>query len=696
MGAQAVRLSNVDIDNALKNKDLEVLFQPIFDLGNGALARMETFIRWRHPALGVLPPGAFISFFETQGRMGELTRYIINEALDEYSNWRGPYAPGFSINLAQSDLSDEAFASHFIKLLRDRDFPADLVTLECPMPPTETDLDVAMQQFDKLRKTGARLAIEVRGRANDLLKAIDPFPFDEIKTGGSAILRFARTVRGPGMTAISDLLEIANTANAAITAVGVEDQASLAALRGLGFTAAQGNHLGAVGGLKEFRPTRVNEVRKLLDLEPLDGDSLSALFRTRAPAPGADSPNNGPDATLEAKPSGAASDVAPMADAGEDIVERLNRRVARHEAAQASSKGGTAPKAGDLKPQEPGEQSPKVDDEKRQRAREKAKALALAKRAKAREARKMAAIQRAKERAALMDAAAEAAADQATSASTAAAMATTPELPPSSDPRVMQERLSAAFDQSAKKSAAGVAPQRNDAPIDGADDVGADDVGDDSVDIEFDAPDAPADAAPQDAVRDDEREQNDSALAPSTAAAAPVEGEPSAAPTAAAASPAHAAPMKPAPRPPMRRLSVKQSGASFQQVMRVANTVSNASFHRPEPEPSSTGNAATAANRPSAAEPAAAPMPSPDSGALRRARTDMTPEAVPVGDLDLDAGDSDAVSHAMPAQSTIRRQPRKRRKKNFLTRKYDLVPTHFWPRPWKRWYRRTFAARPAD
>ena len=85
MGAQAVRLSNVDINNALENKDFEVLFQPIFDLGNGALACMETFVRWRHPSLGVLPPGAFISFFESQGRMGELTRYVLDNAIESYS-----------------------------------------------------------------------------------------------------------------------------------------------------------------------------------------------------------------------------------------------------------------------------------------------------------------------------------------------------------------------------------------------------------------------------------------------------------------------------------------------------------------------------------------------------------------------------------------------------------------------------------
>lgn len=281
MGAQAVRLSNVDIDNALNNQEFEVLFQPIFDLGNGALARMETFVRWRHPALGLLPPGAFISFFESQGRMSELSRYVLDEALSNYLKWRGNYGPGFSINLALSDLNDEALASHLTVLLREHDFPADAVTLECPMPPVTMDPVQAREQFEALRKTGARLAIEVRQRANDFLRTVDPFPFDEIKTGGAAILRFARTVRGPGLSAISELLDIASDANASITAVGVEDQASLSALRGLGFSAAQGNHLAKVGGLNDFRPAMVNTVRKLLDLDDLSTRELGELFRTQ-------------------------------------------------------------------------------------------------------------------------------------------------------------------------------------------------------------------------------------------------------------------------------------------------------------------------------------------------------------------------------------------------------------------------------
>ncbi len=375
MGAHAVRLSNVDIDNALKNRDFEVLFQPIFDLGNGALARVETFVRWRHATLGVLPPGAFISFFETQGRMGELTRYVLGEALDRYQEWRGPYPTGFSINLALSDLGDDAFATHFTVLLRERGFPAELVTLECPMPPVTMDNGLASKRFAMLRQTGARLAIEVRGRANDFLRQVSPFPFDEIKTGGAAILRFARTVRGPGLSAISELLELAQEQNAAITAVGVEDQASLSALRSLGFAAAQGNHLGKVGPLSQFTPSRVNEVRELLGLSPLSKADLAALFRAGAPAVVGDQSTE--DGRRVAKSSGAA-EVTETSVGADALVERLNARIARSAVTEATTADAEAQTAA---------------------AEEEAKRAAAAARKAATEERKAAAIARARQKA---------------------------------------------------------------------------------------------------------------------------------------------------------------------------------------------------------------------------------------------------------------------------------------------------------
>ncbi|MBY0421333.1 MAG: EAL domain-containing protein, partial [Parvularculaceae bacterium] len=238
-----------------------------------------------------------------------LTRYVLDRALADYLAWRGPQGPGFSINLALSDLSDDAFAGHLSVALRDRGIQPDLITLECPMPPVTMAVEEAAAHFARLSETGVRLAIEVRGRANEFLKTVSPFPFDEIKTGGAAILRFARTVRGPGLSAISELLEIAKSARATIVAVGVEDQASLSALRSLGFSAAQGNHLAQVGRLADLPVEKINDVRQLLGLSPLSSAEISAIAK---PAP-----------AVEAVARSAAT------AAVEQTVERLSQRIAR-------------------------------------------------------------------------------------------------------------------------------------------------------------------------------------------------------------------------------------------------------------------------------------------------------------------------------------------------------------------------------
>ncbi|VAW07584.1 hypothetical protein MNBD_ALPHA05-1019 [hydrothermal vent metagenome] len=646
MGAQAVRLSNVDIDKALENRDFEVRFQPIFDLGNGALARMETFVRWRHPSLGVLPPGAFISFFETQGRMSELTRYVLAEALDGYLGWRGPFEPGFSINLALTDVSDDAFARHFKKILRDRDFPADLVTLECPMPLVDVDMQAAAENFASLRECGARLAIEVRGRANDFLRNIDPFPFDEIKTGGASILRFARTVRGPGLSAISDLLDIANKANALITAVGVEDQASLAALRGLGFTAAQGNHLAKVGDLSDFRPGRVNEVRELLGLAALSAEDLTALFRTEAPA---------------LKTGDADAAPSEDSDATGTLIERLQAHTEKQAARAAAAADAADDNSADVESADQEKMTPA-----QQVMREKAKAVALAKRAKAREIRKAAAITRAKAKAA--KAQAEAAA-QPTGAPASDAPDTA--LPPSAAPRALQDRLAQEYtaDSSQVEDELFDAPEsappapvqetkdNNDAVADASSLSVDEQIGDQPDELQFDAsaaaeespmPDeqhAPAalenDAdgpislhvdAPSAHFRPVTRVSGDTHLNQSQSRAA-----------APAAGPNDAINVVP---PDLRQQETQQF--SFEEELYFEELPASLEGSAPHPEPESA--------------PEAEPAPEP---------SEPPSDTIVQGHLEEE--------HALDAAPA----PRPRRQ-NLLTRRYKLMPTHFWPKPWKR------------
>ncbi len=597
MSAQAVRLSNVDINNALENKDFEVLFQPIFDLGNGALARMETFVRWRHPSLGVLPPGAFISFFESQGRMCELTRYILSAALDGYAEWRGPFAPGFSVNLSLADLADETFASHLATELQAHEFPADLITLECPMPPVDSDLEGMIDRFSSLRETGARLAIEVRGRASDFLRTVDPFPFDEIKTGGSSILRFARTVRGPGLSAISDLLDIAKKANAVTTAVGVEDQASLSALRDLGFTAAQGNHLAKVGALADFRPARVNHVRELLELPALSGDELTALFRTAAPSP----------------------------KAAEDAEEPT-----KHAMQQAD-----APENAENAPAEPAE-----SDEDKQalvaRARKKAKAIALTKRAKARDARKAAAIKRAKAKVALAKKRSEAGED-------------THAQEVSENPRELQDRITQEF-------------------TDGPGDEGDAEVTIESV--ETTAADNPGDSKPEggESLMAHE-EPKDHSKAPNADAVSDEADVSLNMPVGAA---------RVYFRPGM---SVRTGLAPDEGGHTAAAPAEQPAEEKPE-ETASAALPVDIAFADDSVEDEEASPPDADT---------FSPDSAEAEAPSPIEEDGDAVTETH--DEAVAESPEHSRQKNLLQRRYKFPPKHFWPKPWKRAWRRHMTPR---
>ncbi len=711
MGAQAVRLSNVDINNALKNKDFEILFQPIFDLNNGALARFETFVRWRHASLGVLPPGAFISFFESQGRMSELTRYVLDEALTQYKAWRGPFAPGFSINLALSDLGDEAFASHFVVLLRDHEFPAELITLECPMPPVDQDVDQAQENFKRLSDTGARLAIEVRGRTNDFLRKIEPFPFDEIKTGGAAILRFARTVRGPGLSAISELLELAEEANAAITAVGVEDQASLSALRSLGFAAAQGNHLAKVGALTNFKPSHVNDVRGLLGLENLSADDLAALFRTSAP--------NADNETAEDKKA-AQSEAPEQADAAE-------KPKAKRPARKTPSKR-PAPPAGDDELLE--RLAARIAENDNPDMIEKSLRLSRP----SDRARKQAAIARAKEKAGGAKAAddenpahdlqarlsEEFAAeepksekDAETPAATETADADAPESAvvadmPQSQPDDLEEQSKAAdktpVHKESNEAEAGAVDEVEEAPASEPETDAAEDeqAAANPADAESALEETDADASHEEIARTDELASANDAeddAEPEVDAEPAREPEPETEPeiAAVAAIAATDQPQTPSPSEPaagqMSKLSIGGAVARFLPVVQVAS---------PEPMPVPAAPRDTV----EVADPAHVRFrPSEKTTATT---SEKAQEKEPfTGDLDVndddfadieeDALHEDAQSEAEtldpPAIKTRKRKRRK--KKNFLTRKYKLWPDHFWPKSWKRAWRRRAAYRAA-
>jgi len=69
-----------DLRRALHKGELLVHYQPIVDLGSGAVVAHEALARWQHPAKGVVPAAEFIQLAEDTGLILGIGEWVLREA----------------------------------------------------------------------------------------------------------------------------------------------------------------------------------------------------------------------------------------------------------------------------------------------------------------------------------------------------------------------------------------------------------------------------------------------------------------------------------------------------------------------------------------------------------------------------------------------------------------------------------------
>ena len=68
-----------DFENALRNEEFEVWFQPKYNVQTEKIAGAEALIRWRKQDGSMVSPGAFIPLFERDGLITRLDEYVFKK-----------------------------------------------------------------------------------------------------------------------------------------------------------------------------------------------------------------------------------------------------------------------------------------------------------------------------------------------------------------------------------------------------------------------------------------------------------------------------------------------------------------------------------------------------------------------------------------------------------------------------------------
>lgn len=260
------RRLEVDLRGATRRGELQLVYQPVFDLRRGRLASVEALLRWSHPELGPISPAEFVPIAEDSGLIGAVGHWVLREACRQLAAWRTcdmDFLPSsVAVNVSRQQLArGESFVCEVQDALRAAGLePAALIVevTEREVMAGETAIRSALR---KLRSLGVRIAVDDFGVGVSSLSCLHEFPISMIKIDRS----FVREIESRRELAavVSSVLLLADRLGLTCVAEGIETPSQLATLRALGCGYGQGYLFSAPllpAALNGFLRERVREL----------------------------------------------------------------------------------------------------------------------------------------------------------------------------------------------------------------------------------------------------------------------------------------------------------------------------------------------------------------------------------------------------------------------------------------------------
>jgi diguanylate cyclase len=232
--------------------ELTCYYQPKINARDESVHSVEALVRWRHPTRGLLLPDRFLPAAEHAGLMRPVATLVLDMALAQIRSWRDSgIALTVAVNLSTTNLLDLGLVETIARLLRTHDLPPQSLILEITESTLTTDSQRARNTVAALRRLGTRLSLDDYGTGWSSLARLQDLSVDELKLDRVFVARLALDPRS--IAIVRSTVALAHSLGADLVAEGVEDNATLRALRQYGCNITQGNVHSPPLSPEEFR-----------------------------------------------------------------------------------------------------------------------------------------------------------------------------------------------------------------------------------------------------------------------------------------------------------------------------------------------------------------------------------------------------------------------------------------------------------
>jgi len=233
-----------DLQNSIRNHQIEVWFQPIFDVQEQQVVSVEALARWRHPTRGMISPSEFICLAEDCGAIEPLGYEILHQACEQVGELKRESFPDLSLSV---NISPRQFAQPgFVRQVKDTLKLTKLDPANLQLEVTETtvfqDDTHSMHVMNELQALGVRFAIDDFGVGYSSLARLRRLPIDCVKIDRSFVMGVPGDSDNCAIT--SAVVSMTRDLGLSVIAEGVETHDQLNYLRSIGCSLVQGFLLG--------------------------------------------------------------------------------------------------------------------------------------------------------------------------------------------------------------------------------------------------------------------------------------------------------------------------------------------------------------------------------------------------------------------------------------------------------------------
>ena len=246
---------------AIKQKQFELHYQPIYKNNGKSLYGFEALIRWVSNKKKIRPD-EFIPIAEETRLIAPIGRWVIESAFQKISEWRSQTGKKLviSINLSPVQLLDENIVQHVLDMMDKFHVPASAIEFELTETALFDDSDNSLQTIKALSEIGCSIALDDFGTGFSSFSHLHQFPIDTVKIDKS--LMPDENGDDFNLKLVKGLVAMLHFIDLDIVAEGIELKSQLKLCQSLNIQRLQGYFLSKPMSAEEVGSMKIMKKRK--------------------------------------------------------------------------------------------------------------------------------------------------------------------------------------------------------------------------------------------------------------------------------------------------------------------------------------------------------------------------------------------------------------------------------------------------